>query len=382
MADKTLPELNRADLDWLTQAGQLLELIPGQVLLEADQPVDQLLLVLDGELELELPALGTTPAELLGRLGRGDLTGALLPDSRPLAYRLLAVRTGRASVLAIPQASVLTRAQREPEFGARLFGSVALALAHQHSQFVAALSQQHRLPPLFVPKSIFSVFSSLQDTDICWMLGAGSLQRLAVGTICVAEGKPLAALYITLKGSLTVWMNTETIAQNTAQSIGQNATLNIGHNPDQRPLLAARAAPGTTIGTRLPETAAERAVSQILPGELVGLSQFLDLGPAHYTIRANPDALVLTLPLAVLQSKLQQDSGFAARFYRAAASLMAERTTQLLGALHYQDRCYECGDSLCTDQSYDDELALDELQQTSLARARFSWMLRQLNIKD
>jgi CRP-like cAMP-binding protein len=341
--------LNRADLNWLTQVGQSLQLTAGQVLLEADRPVQQLWLVLEGELELELPALGATPTEPIGQLGRGDLLGALVSGRHALPYRVQVPQSGPALVLAVDLAQVLAQAKQDQGFGARLFHSVALGLAQQHGQFVARLSQQNRMPALFVPKSIFSVFSCLQDQDICWMLGMGSLQRLEADTVCVAENRPPEALYITLQGSLTVWLNSP------------------------RPLVLSGASAPTVT---------ERAVSQILPGELVGLSQFLDFGQNHYQIRANPDALVLRLPMPILQQKLQQDDDFAARFYRAAASLMAERTTQLFGALHYGDRCYECGDSLRPDQFYDDELALDELQQTSLARARFSWMLRQLNIKE
>lgn len=341
--------LNRADLNWLTQVGQSLQLTAGQVLLEADRPIEQLWIVLEGELELELPALGAAPPEPIGQLLPGDFLGALLPARHPLPYRVRVPQSGRALVLAISQAQVLAQAEQDQGFGARLFHSMALVLARQHSQFVAKLSQQNRMPALFVPKSIFSVFSCLQDQDICWMLGMGSLQRLEADTVCVAEDRPPEALYITLQGSLTVWLNS-------SRSL----------------VLSGASAPAVT----------EQSLSQILPGELVGLSQFLDFGQNHYQIRANPDALVLRLPVSVLQPKLQQDDGFAARFYRAAASLMAERTTQLFGALHYGDRCYECGDSLRPDQFYDDELALDELQQTSLARARFSWMLRQLNIKE
>jgi CRP-like cAMP-binding protein len=378
MADIILQELNSSDIDWMASVGEQIELTAGQVLLEADRLAEALFIVLDGELELLLPIaksprqliaqstgqpasqsasqsasqLASDAGEPIGRLTYGDIAGTLLlPEQPPSPYSIRAI--GRVLALAIPEARLRQRIQQDRGLEARLFRAIALILARQHSQFVALLQEQNRMPALFVPKSIFSVFSCLQDSDICWMLGAGTVRRLEPNEVCIAEGKPLDALYITLKGSLSI-------------SIGSH---------QHRPLALAFRAFKT-------QSVSEETVSQVLPGELVGLSQFLDFGQNRYIIRANQDALVLAIPLPILQQKIQQDHGFAARFYRAAASLMAERTEQLFGALHYGERCYECGDSLKTDQIYDDEMEMEELKQTSLARARFSWMLKQLNIKE
>ncbi len=350
MSETILRELRSSDVDWMASVGQQLSLPASEILLEAGAIANAMYLVLDGQ--FSLISIGSGRSQVtLATLTSGQVVGnLLLAQTLPLAYRVQAQEA--SLVLKIPQQILADKLEQDPCFSADFYRAIAQILATQHGQVVKALSTQALLsgPPEF--KSIFSIFGCLQDSDMCWMLGAGQLKQLNPGEVCIQPGKSLDALYITLQGSLSIFTC----------------------DRQYQPLALA-------FGVKS-QAMAEKEVSQILPGELVGVSQFLDFGQNFYTVRANPNALVLAIPLAALQQKIQQDAGFTARLYRAFSSLMAERTHQIFNSLNYSDVCYECGDSLRLDAEYGDEILMEDLQQTSLARARFNWMLKQLKIKE
>jgi hypothetical protein len=73
---------------------------------------------------------------------------------------------------------------------------------------------------------------------------------------------------------------------------------------------------------------------------------------------------------------LQQDLGFATRFYRVAAMLLVERSQELLSRLGYGRRVYHKGQPLDEINHYGDELDLKTLDKVALAGARFDWMIK------
>lgn len=350
MPEIILRELSSSDVDWMASVGQQLELASGQVLLESGTLPQAMYLVLEGCLKLTLPIPESEPPTI--RLSSGQIIGNLqLASSPPLPYRIAAQEP--SLVLMIPEQTLVEKFQQDTCFVARFYRAIAQLLAIQHRQIIEVLTHRDVMPTAHAGKGIFSIFSCLQDSDICWMLGAGTIQQFQQDEICIQQGRPINSLYITLKGSLSVFLCEQT----------------------QRPMAMA-------FGAMKAQSRAAKEVSQFLPGEFIGILQFLDFDNHFYTIRANQDATVLAIPLVLLQQKVQQDSGFTARLFRAFASLMAERNQQLFSSVCYGDVCYECGDSLSPEVEYGDEVVLAELQQTSLARVRFNWMLQQLNIKD
>src|SRR5262245_24852553 len=66
-------------------------------------------------------------------------------------------------------------------------------------------------------------------------------------------------------------------------------------------------------------------VGQLGPGEVIGESSWLDRKPISATVRAAEASEVLELSTEVLEEKLNADPGFATRFLRAVATLVAER---------------------------------------------------------
>jgi CRP-like cAMP-binding protein/SAM-dependent methyltransferase len=66
-------------------------------------------------------------------------------------------------------------------------------------------------------------------------------------------------------------------------------------------------------------------VGQLGPGEVIGEISWLDRKPVSATVRAAETSEVLALSTALLERKLAMDPGFATRFLRAVATLVADR---------------------------------------------------------
>src|SRR5262249_19646329 len=66
-------------------------------------------------------------------------------------------------------------------------------------------------------------------------------------------------------------------------------------------------------------------VGQLGPGEIVGEISWLDGKPISATVRALETSSVVALGIAILERKLGEDPAFAARLFRAVATLEAKR---------------------------------------------------------
>lgn len=165
----------------------------------------------------------------------------------------------------------------------------------------------------------------LSDSDIDWMIAAGRRQPIAAGTILIKEGIPVDAIYILLDGALTV----------SAAALGQVE------------------------------------IARLRSGEVVGEMSFVDARPPSATVKALEDSVVLSVPRAELNTKLQ-DADFAARFYRALAVFLADRLRSTVGWLGYGKR------ELHRQVDEEDELGSDVLEGVAMAGARFEWLLQRL----
>lgn len=169
------------------------------------------------------------------------------------------------------------------------------------------------------------ILGQLNDSDAEWLARNGARQRLADGEIIVHEGQAVDALFITLGGRLSV-------------------TLRDGQE-----------------------------IAKIGVGEVVGEIAFVDSSPPSATVTATGEAVVLALPKALLQQRLEADAGFAARFYRALAIFLADRlraTDRRLG--------YGSAGDLDSDEILEDELDASVLDTVSQAGERFTRLLRTL----
>lgn len=173
-------------------------------------------------------------------------------------------------------------------------------------------------------RKVLYILGELSDLDVDWMIANGRKEDLPAGRNLIQEGKPVGALYIVLDGTLSVLIGTREMAR---------------------------------LGT----------------GEIVGEMSFIDARPPSATVRAVEPSAVLAIPRRQLEAKLRQDTGFAARFYRALATFLSDRLRSTTSRLGY-------GDSAPSQADLDaaDELDPNVLDSVHMAGARFDRMLKRL----
>jgi bacteriocin-type transport-associated protein len=176
-------------------------------------------------------------------------------------------------------------------------------------------------------RKVLFILSELADADLDWMVQNGARRAVPRGTVLIREGQPISELYVLLDGSLSVTLS---------------------------------ALQG-------------REIARLRSGEVLGELSFLDSRPPSATVAAAEEASVLAISRERLSAKLEQDLGFAARFYRALGVFLAARLRRTQARLGY-------GPDDVPEQGADrgDELDPQVLGGVALAGARFDWMLRRL----
>ncbi len=173
-------------------------------------------------------------------------------------------------------------------------------------------------------RKIFYIMGILEDSDMDWLAAHGTAKFLEPGTVLVREGEPIDSVYILLDGHLSV------------------------------------------ISQRL-----DREIASLSCGEMLGEISFVDSRPPSASVVAGRESYVLALSRDVLTTKLGDDSGFAARFYRAVATLLADRLRTTVGQLGY-DMQKQTADS--------DYLDDDWMENISFAAARFDQLLKKFGL--
>jgi histidine ammonia-lyase len=123
------------------------------------------------------------------------------------------------------------------------------------------------------------ILGQLADQDIDWMLAVGQSKQVPPATVLLREGEPADALYIVLRGTVSV---------------------------------SARASGG-------------REIASVGRGEVLGEISFIDNRLPTATVQALDDVTVFVLSREQLSAKLVRDTGFAARFYRALSVFLSDR---------------------------------------------------------
>ena len=174
-------------------------------------------------------------------------------------------------------------------------------------------------------RKVLFILGQLTDSDVDWLTTAGRKERVPAGKVLIQEHKKIEKLYIVLEGLLSV----------TDAHLGG------------------------------------REIARLEAGEIVGEMSFVSADLPVATVTALQDTQVLSLPTASLSVKLEQDPGFAARFYRAIAVFLSDRLRATVGTLGYGEV-----------QPPEDLDKLDEnvLDNVHLAGARFERMLKKLTI--
>lgn len=171
-------------------------------------------------------------------------------------------------------------------------------------------------------KALF-ILGELSDGDMDWLAETGQRQEIARESILIQRGEPIADVYILLDGRLSVRID------------GRDS----------------------------------REINALLPGEFIGELSFLDSRPPSATVIASTNSVVVAISRDKLETKLRDDTAFAARFYRALGVFLAHRLRRmtLQGAEERDSGAHPANETT------DDELDPKLLESISLAGKRFEW---------
>ena len=171
-------------------------------------------------------------------------------------------------------------------------------------------------------KKVLSLLGILSDQDVEWIVRTGIRRKIPVGTPIILEGKPNDALFFILGGEFSV---------TSAKASGE--------------------------------------IARVRSGEVVGEVSFVDSRPPSATVTAKLDSVVGAVSMEALQRKLEDDLGFASRFYKSMAVILADRLRAS------RNMGYKPAAGVRVDEG-DDEIAPELLDAISMAGNRFADMQR------
>lgn len=134
--------LEDEDVDWLIEAGQRIEIQPGDVLIREGELCDQLYLILDGALEVSIAALATSP---IAQLATGEVVGEMsFVDGHPPSATVTALQP--SIVLAISCGQLRHKLQQDIWFASRFYRALAMLLSSRLRSTVKHLQGEHWRP--------------------------------------------------------------------------------------------------------------------------------------------------------------------------------------------------------------------------------------------
>jgi CRP/FNR family cyclic AMP-dependent transcriptional regulator len=174
-------------------------------------------------------------------------------------------------------------------------------------------------------RKVLYLMGIMEDEDVEWIAKNGNTRFVPTGSTLIREGTAIEEVFVVLDGKLSV----------TVKSMS------------------------------------DVEVAGLLAGEIIGEMSFVDARPPSASVVAARDSHLLVIPRATLSRKLSSDDAFAARFYKAVATLLADRLRKTTGHLGYGKWAEEV-DS--------DELDEPLMDSASRGAIRFDRLLKQLRI--
>lgn len=241
-----------------------------------------------------------------------------------------------SQILSVAKVKLAAKLEQDGDFASRFYHLLSLKLSAQLKGLSELLTQNQAAPsePL---RKVLLVFAILNDSDIAWMLAHGTPAKVSPGQLLIEQGKPVPAVYLLLDGTLGIFI-----------SLSNNG---------------------------IPQ---EKEVAKSVKGEILGEMSFVETGMASATVKATENAWLLGLPQPLLAAKFAQDQGFAGRFYRAIAVVLANRWRDRLMRRGFATLVQDQTSMLSEDIEAEDELDFDVLEGTTIAGTRFDWLIRQL----
>ena len=144
------------------------------------------------------------------------------------------------------------------------------------------------------------LLQELTNSDLDWLIAAGKRQIVAADCLLIETERQISDIYLVVSGSLQI-----SIPQNGDRALNRAFAL-----LEDRSTL-------------------ERDIIELERGDVAGLEFLVGSRAASTNVRTKVESDLLSIPLRSLQGKLQQDIGFAARFYRGIALMLTERLLKL-----------------------------------------------------
>jgi len=268
----------------------------------------------------------------LADLGRGSIVGEMSwLEDRPAVASVWAKANSQLLHL---RRSTLDGLIRECQpLASQLFRAIGCKLTLQIQNQNAWIHRFNASPqePL---RKVLILFADLDEQDVDWLRQLGKLQRVPPGGVLLNEGQPVKSLFLVLTGEARIQV----------QSKGQT-----------------------------------RVVGSSRRGELLGeMSLFKD---DNHGASAKVDTLegleLLSIDIERLLSALAKDASRAARFWRAIARMLSQRSREQL-----LERGLAANSRQAESQSEDEEIEVTQLSGISTAGARFDWLCRQLQNQE
>ncbi len=354
MSAVLLQTLTSQEIDWINAEGDRSALHNGSKLVAQGEVSDNLHIILDGTIALKvrqadqenilaqaLDVLSGDSRELY-RFDPGEIIGDVpLAQPQPALGDCQAVED--TTVLSIPRQRLESKVSEDDEFAAHFYQAMAAVLIDRWHRLITNSEGRIR-EGQFHRDSLF-IFSQFDDRDLDWIVARGQVATIEKGELLLHAGRPIEYLIIILEGKFQVYLPEEgNILLQAFDAISEPSL-------------------GKTIGI-------------VQEGDLVGETAVLDNRPSDVNIVSLDRGLVLLIPRPALAIKLQQDRGFASRFYRAVAFLVSDRLRSLISRIGFGRRTY----GEITDESLlaEETLSPDLSEGLYLAGTRFRWLLQQL----
>lgn len=325
--------LQDRDFEWIESVARQQLYQPGSVLVEGES-VTSLYICLSGSLTLTLSGQSGSK-QLIATLLPGQLIAeTFLLNSQPVMTAIVVAEP--SELLVFPQEELTEYLEQNRDFAARFYRLLAVEFSKRLRAITLWMVSQ-KVPQGQSLRKVLMMFAILSDSDVAWMVASGVAEKVASGIVLIQEQKPVPAVYLLLDGTLGIY-----------------ASISNG------------------------DTVVEKEIAKSVRGEILGEVSFADGGVASSTVKALENAWVLALPQQTLATKFEEDQGFAGRFYRSIALILANRSMDLLVRGSFANLTPEQATLLSDSSQEEDELDLDLLEGTALAGTRFDWMIQQL----
>ena len=169
-------------------------------------------------------------------------------------------------------------------------------------------------------RKVLYILSKLTDEDVDWIASIGRRVQHASGDVLIRQGEPINSLMFVLDGNVSVQI----------EGVGQVASLG--------------------------------------SGEILGEMSLVDEAPPSATVVVNEPTNVLHIDRDHLNAKIESDTAFASRLFRAIAMFLSIRMRSTVQRLGYGKATV----------STDDELDMALLDTVTVAGGRFDRMVKKL----